>query len=295
MAKKLLYDHVDVFTKNPLKGNQLAVFSSPGKISKARMSLIAKEINFSETVFLFPASSKEADAKARIFTPAEEIPFAGHPVIGTAFVMMKNIKGKKPPGIKLELKSGTVRVEVTKKGSRYLFSMHQPVPEYGSALQNSGQVARAVGLKRYQLVGGGVVSNGLSFLMVEAEDEETVRAAKLNMELASRVISRHMVSGIYLFARVEGSRRKNIHSRFFAPTLSVPEDPATGSAAGALGGYMARILKFPKNLKLKIEQGVEIGRPSSIGVRVTCAMSAVERVVVSGYAVSVGSGTIMLP
>jgi trans-2,3-dihydro-3-hydroxyanthranilate isomerase len=295
MGKKISYEHVDVFTQVPLKGNQLAVFRSPGKISKQLMASIANEINFSETVFLFPSASAAADARARIFTPAGEIPFAGHPVIGAVFVIYSNMKGKKPSEINLEIEAGIMKVEISKKGKAVLFTMNQPVPEFGPALRDAGQAAAAIGLKMYQMVGGGVVSNGLSFLVVEAESEDAVREASLNIEQASRVIDDHHVSGIYLFARVEGKRKKNIHSRFFAPTLSVIEDPATGSAAGALGGYLARIFKFPKSFNLKIEQGVEMGRPSSIGVSVTCAMSSVESVKVSGNAVLAGSGTILTP
>jgi len=259
------------------------------------MLSIAREINFSETVFLFPPKSKEAEAGMRIFTPAREIPFAGHPVIGAAYVVIKHLKGKKPSEIELELKSRMVKVEIEKKGKSYNFAMHQPSPRYGSALQNRGQIAKAVGIKKYEITGGGVVSNGMYFLMVEAEDEEVVKRARLNAEQASMVISRHGVSGIYLFARVEGKRKKNIHSRFFAPTLSVMEDPATGSAAGALGGYLARILKFPKTLQLKIEQGVEMGRPSLIRVYVDCDAGRVRKVRVSGSVVSAGEGYILIP
>lgn len=295
MSRKVSYEHVDVFTNKRFGGNQLTVFPTPGKLAKSQMQLIAREMNFSESTFIFPKKSKGADASVRIFTPAEEIPFAGHPTIGTAYVLLKRMKGKKPPFLKLDLGVGRIRVDVLKFSAKETkLSMDQPVPEFGSALQNRGQAARAVGIKTFEVMGGGVVSNGLDFLIVEARDSDIVRDAKLNIEEAMNVISRHKVIGIYLFARQEG-KRKNIHGRFFAPPLSVMEDPATGSAAGALGGYLARILKFPADLKLVIEQGVEMGRPSLLQTDVHCDRGMVNSVKVSGSVVHTGEGWITVP
>jgi trans-2,3-dihydro-3-hydroxyanthranilate isomerase len=295
MSRKLVYEHVDVFTTKPFGGNQLAVFEKPGKLKKAQMQLIAREINFSETTFIFPPKDKDAAAKVRIFTPAEEIPFAGHPVLGTAFVILSNKKGKKPSGLELELDSGIISVEVIKSNkTETRLSMNQPVPKFGSALQNRGQAARAVGIKNFDLLGGGVISNGLDFMIMEARDSEVISQANLNIEEAVNVMTRHKVIGIYLFARTENPK-VNIHARFFAPTLSVMEDPATGSAAGALGGYLARILKFPAELKLMISQGKEMGRPSLIQTDVHCDRGMVQKVNVAGSIVRVGEGTISMP
>ncbi len=294
MSRKLVYEHVDVFTNRAFGGNQLAVFPSPGKLTKNQMQHIAREMNFSETTFIFTSKDKEADAKVRIFTPGEELPFAGHPTLGTAFVIMNKKKGEKARKLVLELDAGKISVEKTQKtGKATCISMTQPVPEYGSALQNRGQAARAVGIRSGDLLGGGVVSNGLDFLLVEARDKEVVEKANLNMEEARNVAARYRVGGIYLFARIEG-RKVNIHSRFFAPGLGVVEDPATGSAAGALGGYLARILKFPSHLKLTIEQGIEIARNSLISVDVRCERGMVHSVKVAGCVVKVGEGTLFL-
>lgn len=294
MSRKLVYEHVDVFTQKPFGGNQLAVFSNPGKITKAQMQMIAREMNFSETTFIFPSREADVDAKVRIFTPAEEIPFAGHPTIGTAFVIVQGRKGKKTATLNLELDSGIISVDVVKSSkTETRLAMNQPVPEFGIALQNRGQAARAVGIKAYEVMGGGVVSNGLDFLIIEARDSEIISQAKLNIEEALSVMSRHKVIGIYLFARME-SRKNNVHARFFAPSLSVVEDPATGSAAGALGGYLARILKFPPGLKLNIKQGVEMGRPSLLQTDVICDRGMVQKVKVSGSVVRVGEGTIYI-
>ncbi len=295
MSRKLVYEHVDVFTDKPFNGNPLAVFLNPGKLTKNQMQMIAREMNFSETTFVFPSESKDAEASIRIFTPAGEIPFAGHPVLGTVFALMKKKKGKKPVNMELELKLGMIRVDIvksTKKETR--LTMHQPIPEFGSALQNRGQAARAVGIRGFDLLGGGVVSNGLDFLIVEVSEEDIVKKSNLNIEEALNVLSRHNVIGIYLFARKE-SKRVNIHARFFAPALSITEDPATGSAAGALGGYLARILKFPADLKLVIEQGKEINRPGLIRVDVHCDRGMVQDVKVSGSVVQVGEGSIFVP
>jgi trans-2,3-dihydro-3-hydroxyanthranilate isomerase len=296
MRRKLVYEQVDVFTKKPFTGNQLAVFPSPGKLTKNQMQLIAREMNFSETTFIFPSKAKDADAKVLIFTPAQELPFAGHPTIGTAFVIAnrKESRTKKPEKLVLELGIGKIEVNIKYTGKDIkLLIMHQPIPKFGSALQNRGQAARALGMETHRIVGGGVVSNGGDFLIVEVESWEVVRDARLNIVEAVRVIERHNVAGLFLFARLE-SKRANVHARFFAPTLDVIEDPATGSASGALGGYLARILKFPLRLQLTIEQGIEIRRPSLIFVDVTCDRGMVSEVTVSGQVVHVGEGIIYL-
>lgn len=293
MSRKLSYDHVDVFTSKPFGGNQLAVFHSPGRLTRNQMQKIAREMNFSETTFVLPSKSSDVDGRVRIFTPAEEIPFAGHPIIGTAYVIQGRKKGKKPDKLLLECDAGLIEVEISATRTKNTLTMTQPAPEFGTALQNRGQAARAVGIKSFEVMGGGVVSNGLDFLIVEARDEEIVGRAQLNMEEATNVISRHGVIGIYLFTRVE-SRRINVKARFFAPSVGVMEDPATGSAAGALGGYLARILKFPQELVLKIEQGKEIGRKSFLRVEVGCDRGIVQNVKVAGSVAPVGEGFIRL-
>ncbi|HSG29012.1 MAG TPA: PhzF family phenazine biosynthesis isomerase, partial [Candidatus Krumholzibacterium sp.] len=210
------------------------------------------------------------------------------------FVLFGKKKGKKDKLV-LGLESGKIEVEAIKSTKAEMkLAMTQPVPKFGSALQNRGQAARAVGIKNFDLLGGGVVSNGMDFLIVEARDTEVVASANLNMEEAVSAMSRHKVVGIYLFARLE-SGKVNVHARFFAPILSIMEDPATGSAAGALGGYLARILKFPAELKLVIKQGKEMGRPSTLQADVRCDRGMVQRVRVSGSVVRVGEGTICAP
>jgi trans-2,3-dihydro-3-hydroxyanthranilate isomerase len=298
MRRKIAYEHLDVFTKKAFGGNQLAVFPSPGKLSKGQMQHIASEINYSETTFIFPPKAREHDAKVRIFTPTDEIPFAGHPTLGTAFVianLKKKRTSKKPARLILELGAGEIPVDLEYSGRDVKrVVMHQPVPRFGSALQNRGQAAKALGIKKIDIMGGGVVSNGLDFLIVEVQSLEAVRQARLNIDEAVNVIKRHGVCGIYVFVRLE-SKKVNVHSRFFAPTLGVIEDPATGSASGAVGGYLARILKFPLELHLGIEQGVEIKRPSFIEVDVRCDKGLVHSVAVAGGVVRAGEGVIFVP
>jgi len=294
MPRELKYDHVDVFTDRPLGGNQLAVFYAPGQLNQGQMQALAREINFSETTFVFPSKAAGADARVRIFTPAEEMPFAGHPTIGTAFVLASRSR-KKLERITLELGIGNLVVDIEHRGKKvHSLTMHQPLPVFGSALQNREQAARALGVTIDDVLGGGVVSNGLDFLIVEATTLAAVHGASCNMEDAAKVIKRHNVHGIYLFARLQG-KGPSVHARFFAPTLSVVEDPATGSAAGALGGYLARILKFPMKLRLVIEQGIELQRPSLITVDVNSERGTIEEVTVTGRAVAVGEGIIRLP
>ncbi len=296
MSRKLAFEIVDVFTNKPFRGNQLAVFPSPGKLTKKQMQNIACEINYSESTFIFPSKSKEAVAAVRIFTPAEEIPFAGHPTLGTAFVIANQAKYKKKKlsHLVLELGVGAIGVDIQYAGKKIkAITMHQPIPRFGSALQNRGQAARALGIRGIDILGGGVVSNGMDFLIVEAVSSKAVGQARVNIDELVRIVTRHNTIGLSLFARLNETGT-SIHTRFFAPTLSVIEDPATGSAAGALGGYLARILKFPRKLHLKLQQGAEIGRPSSIVVDVACDRGMIQGVDVSGGVVSVGDGTIYL-
>lgn len=291
MSKELKYDHVDVFTDKPLGGNQLAVFSAPGRLTPSQMLAIAREINFSETTFLAPTKTEGVVAKVRIFTPAEEIPFAGHPILGSAYVIAKRSR-KKLEHISLEVGVGTIAVDIEHRGKKiHSLSMHQPLPVFGSALQNREQAARALGVTVDDVLGGGVVSNGLDFLIVEATTLSAVQRARCNAEDAVKVIKRHNVHAIYLFARLQG-KGPNVHARLFTPMSNVVEDPATGSAAGALGGYLARILKFPMKLRLQIEQGIEIQRPSLITVDVNSERGTIDEVTVTGKVVSVGEGVI---
>ena len=294
MPKELKYDHVDVFTDKPLGGNQLAVFHAPGQLTANQMLAVAREINFSETTFVYPAKAAGADARVRIFTPSEEIPFAGHPAIGTAFVIASRSR-KKLERLSLELGVGPIGIDIEHKGKKiHSLAMHQPVPVFGSALQNREQAARALGVTADDILGGGVVSNGLDFLIVEATTLQAVQNARCNIEDAIKVIKRHNVHAIYIFARLQG-KGPNVHARLFTPKSLVVEDPATGSAAGALGGYLARILKFPMKLRLVVEQGIEIQRPSLITVDVNSERGTIEGVTVSGKVVAVGEGIVRLP
>lgn len=273
----------------------MAVFPSPGKLTKRQMQLIAREMNFSETTFIFKAKASDADAAVRIFTPGRELQFAGHPVLGTAYVVAMQKKGKKKPEkIVLEIGLGRIEVDLYYSGSKIKrLVMHQPIPTFGFGLQNRGQAARALGIKAFDIIGGGVVSNGADFLIIEVQTKESVGDARLNIDETINVITRHAVNGIYLFARMEG-KKSNVHARFFGPTIGVFEDPATGSAAGALGGYVARIMKFPSELELLIDQGAEMQRPSKISVHVRCDRGMIGEVLVSGQAAHVGEGTIFL-
>lgn len=297
MGKIFKYRLVDVFAAKPMCGNQLAVFYDAKGLQKMKMQSIARELNLSETTFITPSKEKEIDAKVRIFTPFEELQFAGHPVLGSAYVIAEILKKRKRRKVKsLNIGVGSLSIEVSldygsKKGC--YVTMIQPIPKFGVAIQDRGQAASAFGLDKDDIVGGGVVSNVLRFLIVEISDIERLKGAQLNLVEAKRVIERYKAEGIYLFCRYEKGRF-DVRSRFFAPTLGVIEDPATGSAAGALGGYLSRIMKFPMELKIKIEQGVEISRPSEIDVYVACDRGNISKVLVSGNVIPVGSGEIQL-
>jgi trans-2,3-dihydro-3-hydroxyanthranilate isomerase len=272
----------DVFTDRPLTGNQLAVFTDARAIPEAMLPLLAKEMSLSETVFVFRAEAG-GHARIRIFTPGRELPFAGHPVLGAAFVLAGPLQLET---IVLETGIGPVPVVLQREGPRILFGrMTQPIPKV-EPVPEAAAILEAVGVAKAVLPVERYV-NGPRHVMVNVETAEQV--ARLTPDLAA--LGRATSDGVSCFAG-SGTRWK---TRMFAPGHGINEDPATGSAAGPLACHLMRHGRIPSGEEIEIAQGAEIGRPSTLYARATGTGERIERVEVGGRAVTVARGEFRLP
>ncbi len=281
MSADYRYVICDVFTETPLAGNPLAVFRDAREIPEARLPLIAREINYSETVFAYPPEAT-GDARIRIFTPARELLFAGHPVLGSAIVLA----GEDRDEIRLETGRGVIPVRVERRAGRPAFGwMTQPVPAVTPFAAADALIA-AVGAARSELPVE-AYDNGVRHVYVGLESVEAV--ARLAPDLG-RIARDFADYGVNCFAGA-GARWK---TRMFAPGHAVAEDPATGSAAGPLAVHLVRHGRLASGEEIVISQGAEVGRPSSLHARVTAGVGGIERVEVGGSAVVVGRGELLL-
>src|SRR5438105_804359 len=273
MPLTLRYVVADVFTDRPLTGNQLAVFTDGRGVDDETMRALARELKFSETVFVGPPS-EGGHARIRIFTPTSELPFAGHPVLGSAFVLAGPLQVDE---IRLETGSGVIPVSLERDGGRIVFGwMRQPLPRWepfarADELQALLGVESALPVEVYDL--------GPSHVYVALSSEEEVASLAPDFPALARITE----AGVNCFAG-SGSRWK---TRMFAPTFGVAEDPATGSAAGPLAVHLVRHGRIAFGDAIEISQGVEIGRPSTLYARVSGEGDRIDRVEVGGSAVVV--------
>jgi len=299
------YLHYDVFTDHLFGGNQLAVFLDGRGLSTETMQAIAKEMNFSETTFVLPPEqpTTATDVRMRIFTPANELPAAGHPTIGSTFALARS--GVIAPGrdrFVFGLGVGPVPVSLTWKGDELTFVwMTQMTPTFGAALADKAAVADALSLSPTAVAGSGtpvqVVSCGVPFLFVPITTRSAVDSISVNADLLGSLLrsAEADAHGIFVFSVQPGPDRATVYSRMFAPELGVAEDPATGIASGPLGCYLVRHKIVPPERAGGILslQGVKMGRPShvhiAVGVNGTQEITSVR---VGGEAVLAGEGTL---
>jgi trans-2,3-dihydro-3-hydroxyanthranilate isomerase len=280
MSHDLRYVVVDVFTDKPLAGNQLAVFTDGRAADDATMQALAREMNFSETVFVLPPEA-DGHARMRIFTPVSELPFAGHPILGTAFVLAQPLQLIE---IRLETGSGTVPVRVEREGPRITFGwMVQPVPEW-RPYERADELLEVLGVESELPVEWYDLGPTHVFVALRSADE--VAALRPDFQALAE-----LPIGVNCFAP-SGDRWK---TRMFAPHDGVSEDPATGSAAGPLAIHLLRHGRIASGEEIEIEQGAEIGRPSRLFARAEGTADAIERVEVGGSAVVVARGEFRLP
>jgi trans-2,3-dihydro-3-hydroxyanthranilate isomerase len=277
------YVVADVFTDTPLAGNPVAVFTDARELDDDEMQRLARELNLSESVFVLPAEAG-GHARIRIFTPGIELPFAGHPTLGTAFVLGGPMQLME---IRLETGMGIVPVRLDRDRDRIVFGrMEQPLPSWESYPEEAALLA-AVGVERSELPVE-LYDNGARHVYVAFASEEDVAGLRPDLSALAELPA---VLGISCFAG-EGSRWK---TRMFAPAGGVAEDPATGSAAGPLAVHLARHGRTGFGDEIEISQGAEVGRPSTLYARADGSAEALERVEVGGSAVIVARGEFRLP
>jgi trans-2,3-dihydro-3-hydroxyanthranilate isomerase len=276
------YVIVDVFTDRALVGNQLAVFTDARGLDTETMQALAREINFSESTFVLTPENG-GHAKIRIFTPVTELPFAGHPTLGTAFVLGGPLQREE---LHLETGRGIVPVRLEREEGRLVFGrMEQPIPSV-EPYRAERELLSALGVERSELPVE-LYDNGMRHVYVALRSEEEVGG--LRPDLARLELPPNL--GINCFAG-SGGRWK---TRMFAPGGGVAEDPATGSAAGPLALHLARHGQIAFGDEIEISQGTEIGRPSTLFARVDGTPEQIERVEVGGSAVIVARGEFRLP
>ena len=298
------YLTADVFTDEPFGGNQLAVFPDATGIPEHRLQDVAREFNYSETTFVFPPADRANTRRVRIFTPGTELPFAGHPTIGTAHVLAAGgdvaLDGELTH-IVLEEKVGPVPVTIRSEDGRpvYCELTAAKLPEEGPPAPPREALARALSLEPDDLLDGEWAPRawtcGVPYLFVPVRDRDAVARSRVNLEAWERALAGTWAPEILLFAR-EGERAgSDLHGRMYAPGFGIAEDPATGSAAAALAGYLAR--RDPRRdgtLRWRLEQGFEMKRPSILDISADVAGGEITAVRVGGASVVVCEGTMRI-
>ena len=317
--RKYRFLHVDVFTEVRFGGNQLAVLVDGQSLSTEEMQKIALEMNFSETTFILPTESAEANWKVRIFTPRSEIPFAGHPTLGTAYVLAQEgmVELKEPKTtINLEMGVGIIPVELDVANKKIGFiQMRQQKPTFGLRLNQIARIAEALSIDIHEVEETGlpieVVSCGLPFLYVPIKSLHTVEQLRPDFVLLGNICEEMGARGAFIFTQetIQPASTNSlglvsdkvipdlrVHSRMFAPGVGVYEDPATGSASGPLGCYLIKNGVVPPKPIVKIisEQGYEIERPSTLYIEIRMVDNGIVDVRVGGYVIPVAEGTLFV-
>jgi trans-2,3-dihydro-3-hydroxyanthranilate isomerase len=289
------YVTLDVFTDRRFAGNPLAVVLEADGINTATMQAIANEFNLPETVFVLSPEKAEHRARCRIFTPKRELPFAGHPTVGTA-VLLASLDGGKPREFVLEEKVGLIRCRVTpaQGGGEALFTLPL-LPSEVAAPPPNAAVAAALGLAAADIGAGDLLpscwSAGNPFLCVPLGSLDAVRRA--SPDLAAFRALAPAIPGMFVFSRETAEKGNDFHARMFAPAMGILEDPATGSAAAAFAGLLGRFGGYGDGEhRVAIEQGYEMGRPSLIRLGMTRVAGQFTAVTVGGDAVIVAEGAI---
>jgi trans-2,3-dihydro-3-hydroxyanthranilate isomerase len=285
---------LDVFTSRRLTGNPLAVVLDAQGLETAAMQAIANEFNLSETVFVLPAERSANRARLRIFTPARELPFAGHPTVGTAVLLACRDGGTQERRMVLEENFGHVTCSVMPAGDRGQATFDLPsLPKDGGPPPSANEMAAGLGLAGNDIGFGPFVpscwSVGNAFVFVPLASLDAIRRAKPAAQFASVFAAR----GAFLFCKETADLGRDFHARMFAPQLGVTEDPATGSAAAAFAGVLARFAGLGDGGRsIAIEQGYEMGRPSLIRLGIMIAGGSLTAGSIGGDAVIVAEGTI---
>ena len=305
MSQQYGYHLLDVFTDHVFGGNQLAVFTEAAAMPPALMPRIARELNLSETVFVLPPTDPTADRRLRIFTPGAELPFAGHPTIGTACLLdeLGMVPARRGADrLVFQQAAGTVDVRLLRgaPGRPVFAQLSAPErPQTRPAPVPPDVIAELLGLGVADLVtetgrDAAAASCGVPFLFVSLRSRRAVAAVRLNAVTWERHVAATWAPHVYVYAFDPERAGSDIRARMFAPAMGIAEDPATGGAACALAGLLAERDGREGTLRWRIEQGFEMGRPSILDSEATVAGGVVREARVGGTAVRVGTGTLQL-
>jgi trans-2,3-dihydro-3-hydroxyanthranilate isomerase len=302
---KLEFHTLDVFTDRAFGGNPLGVFPDATHLPTDLMQAIAGEMNLSETVFLGPPETPAGTARVRIFTPRVEVPFAGHPTVGSAIFLAGTGRDRPDDGevtLVLEENVGPVPVDVRFEGGVPTFARFTTamLPEHRPSPHASADLAEMVGLDPADVGPDGLqpemVSCGLPYHIIPVVSAEAVTRATLDLALWRRMLADDWAHHVYVVSLDAEGSGVDARVRMFAPGSGVFEDPATGSAAAALGGYLSQVDGSDEaRLSWTLEQGIEMGRPSLLYVEADRSSGATTAVRVGGSAVSVSQGTMTVP
>lgn len=300
MTRSYQFVQVDVFTDVAFGGNQLAVFLDASGLSDDEMLTLTRELNYSESTFVLPGSSP-ATPRLRIFTPGGEMPFAGHPTVGAAFVLAQQGVWSDPQEVIFEENIGPVRVRFQPdEAGQTMIWMQHGAPQWGPVFEQRSIVAQSLGLHESDLLPDApvqVVSTGVPFLYVPIRNLEAARRIQFDPKPLLPLFADGPIS-VFAFTTETERPTSAVHSRMFAPhTFAIAEDPATGGASGPLGAYLVRYGLIPVSPKTRIvsEQGVEMGRPSYITIDVTTDDDMIQDIWIGGQVVPVAEGTFWLP
>jgi trans-2,3-dihydro-3-hydroxyanthranilate isomerase len=301
--RSLKFYQADVFTSEPFGGNPVAVFPDADGLSDDQLQQIAREMNLSETVFVFPPTDQAAVVRLRIFTPTQELPFAGHPVIGTFYLLAQ--LGRVPltgavTRLLYECNIGLFPVELRGAAKQIEHVvMSQPKPEFLDRVEDEAdfyKLALSLGLPKYAVAEAKspieVVSTGLPVLILPIRTLTAIRSIRPDPSAITDLCGRFGANGIMVFTTVTVEPDSTVHTRMFAPAIGILEDPATGSASGALGAYLVhhRIIDVKPTSEIVSEQGYEIERPSRILIQVDSSDGVIQEVKVGGECVMVVEG-----
>lgn len=298
------YCLVDVFTDRAFGGNPLAVFTDARGLSSALMQALAKEFNLSETTFVLPPQKPENDFQVRIFTPAVELPMAGHPTVGTAFVLAQQQLVQVAESTRtLTFEEGVGEIAVTLKtlaNGKLSIQMRQPLPVFGAQFTERAAIAELLTLSLDDLdqtLPLEVVSCGVPFLFVPIKSLAAMHTIRFRHDVWERVLRDFAAPSLFAFTREVETPGAHIHSRMFAPALGVAEDPATGGASGPLGCYLVRhkLMQGAGSVEMISEQGLEMGRPSFLQIKIEYAGDTITGVYVGGESHFMGEGSIEVP
>jgi len=288
----------DVFSSTPFGGNQLAVFTDARGLSTRAMQALAREINFAESTFVLPPEDPRHAIRLRIFTPMAEVPFAGHPNVGSAVVLAsldRIAAGVERAEVVFGEGVGPVGIQVERRrDGTYARLIREAPVERPASPPDPAAAAAALSLPREAIRSAWSASVGLDFAFIQVADRATVDRAALNFDAWSEHWANGWTSKLFFFAgdTAPGSR---IYARMFAPAFGVWEDAATGSAAAAFAGSLAEEQRAPGKFEWTIDQGVAMGRPSLLEAAATRHPDGRVTVTVGGYAVVVGNGTLSVP